>query len=547
MSEWQKVSNLVTFGSTWNIHGIGKTYVESVSTFTQEVNLWIDAGINGAIRGNAGFWFPGNGVDSYLVGSATISYGGETRSLKVNGRTAFYVPKEGRWSDWVSIYDWAWGHSNEYISVTFTFSIASTSAKIPTAPAAPSTPVGVSAYEYKIITEDLPETELNEEVGDLVTSLPFVENFINLDNWAIGETSVTPTISEGLYINLPKLTEPGHGKSTDIRIFPFMSHLPSKFSFEIITNCDSVPISSWCNIIIYLYTLDFTFVGVVPAITPDAPFEILYKPLENKIQKWRWEIDTTNTGRPIERIYYDDELITEIAAAGYFISATSGVAGLQIEANNHYDTGADLRLHIKSITITDGITDRSLSEVTATSTITLTTNPAAGDTLTISGGTGGNIVFTFVDHYPNNSTEIQIGANANATATNVAAALNNITGAEFTATVVNNVITVTAYTSLSFSMSTTSAGITTGSITEIIPGFNEEDISVADSFTATEGGKSVQENVSVTDSIDGLIDGLPENITAASAFDAPLDDITESASVSTDIDGLIDYFGEEEL
>jgi hypothetical protein len=535
MSEWYHVESLNKFGETFMPSGMGKTYVQSISSYTQTVSL-LDTR-------EARFWFPGNGVDSYLVMSAKITQGALSTSLRVSGKTSFYVPREGRWSDWASITNFALPGS-----VIFTFSVGNTSDKIPTTTKEPSTPVGVSAYERKTITEDLPETELEEEVGDLIDSLPFVENFQNFDNWAVWDDfiGITPTISEGLYINLPKLEEEYHGNGSNIWINHLISHLPDKFSLEVITNCDSVPISSRCNIIIYLYTLDFTFVGLVLAITPDAPFEILYKPLENKIQKWRWEIDTTNTGRPIERIYYDDELITEIAGAGYFISATSGIAGLQIEVSNHYDTGADLRLHIKSITITDGISDISLTEVTSTCTITVTENPAPGDTLTINNSA--TTVFTFVDHYPNNSGEIQIGTTTAITASNIATAISNITGAEFAATTVNNIITIVAHVSTPFSVTTTSAGLTIGTITETIPGYNAEEATVTDVFTATDGGKATQENATVTDSTDGLIDGLAENSSVATSMDCLIGDMDEGVGVTTtsdNFDGLIEYMGEE--
>ncbi|MFA5324358.1 MAG: hypothetical protein WC373_16905, partial [Smithella sp.] len=500
MSEWQKLSTWSTFGSTWNIAGMGKTYVVNISTFSNDVDLWIDKNIltGGRIKGESKFWFPGNGVDSYLLAGASISFEGSTIPLKVDGKAIFYVPKEGRWSDWVSIRDWAWGHEDEYISVTFSFSMASTSAKIPTAPTAPTTPVGVSAYEYKTITEDLPETELDEEEGDLVDSLPFVENFINLDNWIIDEYGVTPTISEGLYINLPKLTEPKHGNHVDMGIIPLISHLPDKFSLEVITNCDSVPVSDWCHIVVYLYTLDYACVGSIEAADIEVPgYEKLYKPLENKTQKWRWEVDVTNISRPIERVYYDDEFIIELAGMYFFALAGSKnypvpQSGFAFSFGNHYDTGTDCRLHIKSITITEGNTDRSLTEVTSTCTLTVTTNPDPGDTLVLKGGEQGDITFTFVDHYPNNQYEIQIGADTSETATNIATAINNYTLAEFSAEASTNTVIVTSHISGEMTIEITSTGISAGTITSTHPGLLDEEVSAADSFTVTEGGKSVQ-------------------------------------------------------
>lgn len=194
------------------------------------------------------------------------------------------------------------------------------------------------------------------------------------------------------------------------------------------------------------------------------------------------------------------------------------------------------------------LVDEELTEFVSTCTITVTENPEAGDSLTISGGTGGNVVFTFVDHYPNNSSEIQIGADVNETAGNIATAINNITGAEFVATAADNIITVVANVSTPFSVATSSTGLTIGAITEIILGFNPEEASVTTEFTATEGGKSVQENASASDAVDGLIDGLSETVSATAVIDCLMDSMDENANASAasdNFDGLIDYMGDE--
>jgi hypothetical protein len=547
MSEWQKVESFVNFGSTWNLNGIGKVYVTGSTTVNQTVSL--------EDTNEARFWFAGNGVNSYLVSSASITQGGLTTQVKVKERTSFYVPKEGRWSDWVSISNFSLPGE-----VTFSVTMANVSQKIPVSDLFVPSPM--SAYEYKTITEDLPETELDEEVGDLVDSLPFTENFFNLDNWTVGGGSETPIISEGLYINLPKLTEPEHGNGVDMGIIPLISHLPDKFSLEVITNCDSVPLNEWCQIIVYLYTLDYAFVCLIPPCPSylagaPYPYEKLYTPLEDKIQVWRWEYDTTNPDRTIMRAYYDDVFIGEYSGDPsdgiYYPALIAGSENYPVPQSafgfafgNHYDTGTDCRLHIKSITITEGITDRSLSEVTQTCTLTVTTNPDPRDTLVLKGGEQGDITFTFVDHYPNNQYEIQIGADTSETASNIATAINDYTLAEFTAESSTNTVTVTSHISGTMTIVITGTGISAGTITGTYPGFNDEEISVADSFTVTEGGKSVQENVSVSDSTDGLIDGLSESADVETIIDCLMDAMDESVNVNaqTDFDGLIEYMGE---
>jgi hypothetical protein len=201
--------------------------------------------------------------------------------------------------------------------------------------------------------------------------------------------------------------------------------------------------------------------------------------------------------------------------------------------------------HIK---VYEGSTDYSLCfpEISSAGTITVTTNPSPGDTLTIYNSV--TTVFTFVDHYPNNSTEIQIGATTAATAVNIATRINAITGAEFIATVDDIVITVTAYVSTTFNMTTTSAGLTIGIIKNVNPLVFQESASVADSITVVEGGKATQENASVADSTDGLIDGLTESAGVFTMIDCLSDEMDEgigATALSDNFDGLIEYMGEE--
>lgn len=187
----------------------------------------------------------------------------------------------------------------------------------------------------------------------------------------------------------------------------------------------------------------------------------------------------------------------------------------------------------------------TLTEVKKSGSITINTNPSPGDTLTISNSA--TTVFTFVDHYPNNATEIQIGATTVVTAQALATAINNISGAEFVATVDGSIISVDAYCESAFTMTTTSTGIEISSITEIVPGLITEIATAADSFTASDGGKAVQENATAADSTDGLIDGIVEAASVSTVFDTlnvEMDETIE-ATVVTDFDGLIEYMGEE--
>lgn len=207
--------------------------------------------------------------------------------------------------------------------------------------------------------------------------------------------------------------------------------------------------------------------------------------------------------------------------------------------------GIDVDLDYLLIREGFGVPSDALTETPKSGDITINANPSPGETFTVSNSA--TTVFTFVDHYPNNATEIQIGATTALTAQALATAINNISGAEFVATVDGSVISVDAYCESAFAMTTTSTGIEISSITEIVPGLTTETVTAADSFTATEGGKSVQENATAADSTDGLIDGSAESASVSTVFDTlnvEMDETIE-ATVTTDFDGLIEYMGEE--
>jgi hypothetical protein len=189
--------------------------------------------------------------------------------------------------------------------------------------------------------------------------------------------------------------------------------------------------------------------------------------------------------------------------------------------------------------------DKELTEITFNSTITLSDNPSPGDTLTLKGSAGGeDIVFTFVDFTPVALNQIQIGADTTEPATNIAAALNNIEGAEFVATADGNVITITAY-SPELEIETESDEINIGIITKTTADIISEEASASDSFTAEDGGKAVQENASAADNIDGLIDGLSETASATAVIDCLMDSMDEGANAADNFYGLIDYMGDE--
>lgn len=258
-------------------------------------------------------------------------------------------------------------------------------------------------------------------------------------------------------------------------------------------------------------------------------------------------VELDSTGTPTQRIYVNNVLCDERTVA---ISTVSDSMPVFIFANVGAGTPTEsIDIDLDYILIHEGIgsgTSNILDETPQTGTATINANPSPLETFTVSNSA--TTIFTFVNYYPLKATEIQIGATAADTAVNLAAAINKISGAEFLAEVDDSTITVTAYCESAFAMTTTSAGIEISTISQTIAGLITESTTVADSFTASEGGKAIQENASAADNTDGLIDGLSESASATALIDCLTDSMDENANASAatdNFDGLIEYMGEE--
>jgi hypothetical protein len=308
-----------------------------------------------------------------------------------------------------------------------------------------------------------------------------------------------------------------------------------KYTMEIVANIGAEEFSvslygELTTIFCVIHPSGFTVYGTLA-----DPFQISAS-ISSGQHTFRFEGDNSIT--TTLRIYLDDVYCGEtIINTEPYLNQPPTVLGLGAVTGSVYIS------EISIVGTIDG--SGTLTEVKKSGSITINTNPSPGDTLTISNSA--TTVFTFVDHYPNNATEIQIGATTVVTAQALATAINNISGAEFVATVDGSIISVDAYCESAFTMTTTSTGIEISSITEIVPGLITEIATAADSFTASDGGKAVQENATAADSTDGLIDGIVEAASVSTVFDTLNVEMDESieATVVTDFDGLIEYMGEE--
>ena len=115
--------------------------------------------------------------------------------------------------------------------------------------------------------------------------------------------------------------------------------------------------------------------------------------------------------------------------------------------------------------------------VTQNGIITVSSQPSAGETLTITIDDK-TYTFTFVNSPTGSDYDILIGSDTTQTASNIATALSSLSGALISATSSGNVVTVKVYSSNPVTASTNSSGITIGA-------FNEEILYYSNDVVAT--------------------------------------------------------------
>lgn len=498
-------------------------------------------------------WLTGTGNTSIKVLGMELSQdtpqGHRGTFVTVNGQKYFYIPPEGRWSDGVSLNDFDFDYPatlNAYYAGEILSVPAGTKNPTPSIPGEYD-PENVEPVIATVIRTECPGCLLPDvSPGDIVFNLDFEGDFTDSIN------GFTPSFSENNYLypyflNCSLETDPEHvifGSSslkfngnTDLN--PAILFYSTNESF--VSACMEGSFTFSC----FVYAPVGSYFGFLGLGIGSA-----FPPFIYKKQHVAWSFTKTDGPDYIVSSFTDGILKGESLFG----------AGLLQWHLQHFFIRADMLCWIDGYQILKGVSWRENfipptepfrvpfvpepTEITSTGTITVTANPLPGDTLTIKGGTDGDVTFTFVNYYSDNPNEIQIGATVNETAANIAMAINNIFGAEFKATVVDNVITVVAWTP-TFSMTQTGDGLTLGAISHVIDGFIGENISADDSCAASDGGKAFPVNLSVAGAIDSLIDGLNENVAVTTSFDCLFDSLEEeiSASVSTDFCGLIDCMG----
>jgi hypothetical protein len=535
------------------------------------------------------FWLAGNGVSSVLITSARLIQGTKNIPVTVNGAQSFYIPATGRWSDYVSIADFTLPGS---VTLTMLFE-GTVNVSTFSDNSIPDDPVAVSAYDFlsqgaECTGDVLFDVEFDgsfvDSVGGLtpvVTGDATIETGSRMFGSGCGKLQPFTSILQPINITGVTITEwvSGLGRTEFLNLAKVegVLHLYLSDGFDngvVLTTSGNYTIFNSYNEI----SVNVVF-SEIPDLENNSSVSDSIGLIQNASSLAYTPSEETKTILKTNGFTYSVFMQTDESPAmhiAYSFEKASGGYNLRVFANGHlqnaiFISDANIDVYImymftllaqEETVYCDGyqiiegalwtseftppdapITpDTRLVELTHNSSITLTTNPAPGDTIKLKGGTLGDVTLTFVNHYPNNQYEVQIGATVNETAANLALAINKIAGAEFTAAATDNVVDVIAY-SPTFSMEETGESVVLGGVTRTLDGLITEDISVDDSFTVADGGKAIQQNVSVTEAIDGLIDGLSENINITDYFDTPMDGLDESVLVSTSFVGLIDVMG----
>jgi hypothetical protein len=543
-------------GDPWSPSGIGDgttsimySVVNETFTVTEDTNT---------IR----LWFAGKGSGSALVYTAYVTQGAKSVPVSVGGKfSAFTIPSSGRWSDWVSVADFTLPGEVVFV-VNYVEAVS-----LPTFSdnSVPTDPVPVSAVEGATQLPISSSTPSNP--GCTLISDGFTSNQ-GWYNFGTPTEGFAHTIADGKM----KISGAGIGNITTRRTgyFPIVPTY-NRLSYELDITINKIPTANWtyytgngtyADAYAYLQlfcdkyhagaVLRFTNVGVYTNYLNES-YE--YMPLKIADANSSYHIKVMWDGTvscPYCSIYINDALCYTVSVpvyhATYFFLQYITFQASVADAGESIDFDIDNFVFKGDMGLPQAGTIPSapsvLTETPYTGTISVSTNPSSGDTATITNSA--TTVFTFVDHYPVKTGEVQIGATREETANNLATAINNIAGVEFVATVSGYKITVKAYTETEFSVATTSGGIT-ASVTGIVSGLITESISVSDEFTATLTTKYVGENATAAGSTDGLIDGLSESASATTSIDCLTDSMDESVNcdVSVNVDGLIEYMGEE--
>jgi hypothetical protein len=504
---------LGTVGNAYSPNQVGSSKVLGSGTFT-ETGVTISDSCE-MMR----FWFAGNGESSYYVTSAYAVQGALSLQITVWGKTGFWVPSYGRYSDAMSVSNF-------------------------------TTPGSINVVSNIATEQNLPVFTEGTKIVSLIETNAYdlSDGWTSLSTNAFPDSSVRGKIvgrSPLLYtLNFTVPAMPAYIPGQDVGVvgFVYMDSQNTGLGIFFHNICDGDLLYGAPNVNIVNYD--------IAQMTEDVETNwTLVIDRRSEVTGYDYLIQYTRVWTSGGTTYVDSGELTTSCSPGeadLYDLKNYACNGLMLRGSIWSDTPYDLSNFTMTVQIMS-----DPEEITTTVEVLIFSNPSPGDTLTINNSS--EHVFTFVNHYATLSTEIQIGATIAETATNIADKINALPGAEFVATASDAspdewyVVTVTGYTETGVTITTTAdeTEIRVNETTTIYPVLIEESATASDDMTGADGGKEETTNIDATDIMDGLIDENAEAASVTTTMDCLVDFIEESGSVSVNMDGLIDYMGEE--
>lgn len=432
---------------------------------TTHQTLYLGSGVN-----NIKVYFQGDGCASYLVTSSTLTQGSKSVNVKCLGKTSFYVPAYGRWSDTISTVGFT-------IPGYVTLNVA-VIGDVPT----------INIENKNIITENGPISRVRSY--GTITGFPINDPCTSLDGWEKNEVLGTVTIQDGYRFYANEITVQDNESIAALIKTLALSAFPSKFTVEVDLLVDKFGDEftvlegegNWEGSVVVPFIFEINNIGQVTIgftkneINHDAWCygSLLFRATEGVEEKWKFNFNFISSTRYILSVYKNDVFYKQIEYEVYGF-ATESVFAIGVYNSAQSKSIGYTEAHIKSLKIwlgdieggAEDITESGNDAISVTQdgTITVLSQPSAGDTLTVTYD-GQTYTFTFVDTLPKSDYEILIGSDTTLTAANIASALNNLPGALIEATSSGNVVTVKVYSENPVTVSTTASGL-------IISGFYE--------------------------------------------------------------------------
>lgn len=403
----------------------------------------------------------------YWVQSAALVQGSINVPVTVNGQTSFQVPAAGRWSDDITITSF---DLNTAVSFVVYYPGA-----MPWFPGYP--PVA-----------DVPDATPSSPTpiyADAPITIPLYSDCSSLDNW---ETALNITISPAGQFYFNAIGEVDQNRSLLAQKWvPYEEYwVKAKLYFDHLgINSTSSNAVLTFEAHYFDWTVVFASDGLFNYVNYDDVEGVYICPVrcngDAAWQEWLFKV----SGATVEVFLKDtgESYFTSVGSfvVNYYRDNWVYVDGVPTEhMSEYYDDlsfsleittsigGPTVTAHMDSLEILS-TSDLLITDIISYATITVSNNALvlAGETLTINIGST-PIIYTFVSILTGADNEILIGSTADLTAANIASALYATAGAYFSATSASAVVSLTAYTSETVTMSTTSSGLTLGTVSRRI-------------------------------------------------------------------------------